>query len=455
VGPRIPRGGRRGFRGLVRTGTQRRAWGLRKRSGRPIDVFVGAPHRILFVDDEASILDGLQNLLRKQRHVWDMVFSLGGEAALAELRKGPFDVIVSDMRMPGMDGAALLTAVREAYPNVARIVLSGQAEREALARALPVAHQFLSKPCDGEILKIVIDRACKLQRLLQDETIRKAVGRLDALPSAAATYRELTETLADPDVGLNAVAAIVERDPAMSAKVLQLVNSAYFGLASKVTSVTQAMVYLGADTMKGLVLTSQVFSLVERPGTGGLSLELLQQHSLLTARLAKRLVTNPRMAEDAFTAGLLHDIGQIVLLVSLRDRYTALLRDAQKDSRPLHLVEDEHLGVSHAEVGAYLLGVWGLPFSVVEAVAYHHRPGLVDAGDREVLAAVHVADTIIEAGEENGAPTSGLDRAFLEASGWAAAVPKAREWTALTAVDGAGMPPLRGGRRRASGPRST
>lgn len=385
---------------------------------------MGGAHRILFVDDEVSILDGLQNLLHKQRHLWHMVFSQSGEAALAELQKAPFDVIVSDMRMPGMDGATLLTAVKESYPNVARIVLSGQAERDALIKALPVAHQFLSKPCDGEMLRVVIERACRLQRLLTDETIRTAIGKLDALPSAAATYHDLTQALASPDVGLTTVAAVVERDPAMAAKVLQLVNSAYFGLAQRVTSVAQAMVYLGADTMKGLVLTSQVFALAEQRQLPGLSVDALQEHSLMTARLAKRLVVNQRVADDAFTAGLLHDIGQIALSVSMPETYAEILR-ASRDL-PLHEAEHARLGVSHAEVGAYLLGVWGLPFSVVEAVAYHHRPSTVEAGDREVLAAVHVADTLVEAGD---AATTGVDVAFLEASGWASALPKAREWS--------------------------
>jgi putative nucleotidyltransferase with HDIG domain len=388
---------------------------------------MAAAHRILFVDDEVSILDGLKNLLHKQRHLWNMVFSASGEAALAELEKAPFDVIVSDMRMPGMDGAALLTAVKAAYPDVARIILSGQAEREAVIRALPVAHQFLSKPCDGESLRVVIERACRLQRLLTDGAIRTAIGKLDALPSAAATYQDLTQALADPNVGLGTVAAIVERDPAMSAKVLQLVNSAYFGLAQRVTSVSQAMVYLGADTMKGLVLTSQVFALAERARIPGLSIDALQQHSLMTARLAKRLVVNQRVGDDAFTAGLLHDIGQVALGVSMPEVYADILKAAREC--PLHEAEHARLGVSHAEVGAYLLGFWGLPFTVVEAVAYHHRPSAVDAGDREVLAAVHVADTLVDADDSEPGLTQGLDIAFLEASGWTSAVPRAREWS--------------------------
>ena len=388
------------------------------------------PYRVLFVDDDQAILDGLHNLLRKQHRVWDMVFVTSGAAALEALRLGPFDVIVSDMRMPGMDGATLLTAVKETHPNIARIILSGQSEREALVKALPLAHQFLSKPCDGAVLRIAIERTCRLQKLLHDETLRKAVGGLDALPSPSQTYRDLIDALSDSDIGLAAVAEIVERDPAMSAKVLQLANSAYFGLPKRVTSISQATMFLGADVIKGLVLTAQVFSTLGAHRPAGVSMDQFQSHSLMTARLAKHLVSDRAVADDAFTAALLHDIGQIAMAVGLREQFTAILRDSRGSRRPLQEVEYEHLGVSHAEVGGYLLGVWGLPFSIVEAVACHHRPGSIDSGDRDVLAAVHLAETVVEEGTAGpGAPAKdGLDHMFLEASGWTDAVPKARAW---------------------------
>jgi DNA-binding NtrC family response regulator len=157
---------------------------------------------ILFVDDEQQILDGLKDLLRKQRKQWTMVFALGGEAALRELQQQPFDVVVSDMRMPGMDGATLLTRVKELYPSSARIILSGHAERDSIVRALPVAHQFLNKPCDAALLRMVVERACELQRLLQNEKIRCLIGKLDKLPSVPHTYWELTRVAALPDVAL-------------------------------------------------------------------------------------------------------------------------------------------------------------------------------------------------------------------------------------------------------------
>jgi DNA-binding NtrC family response regulator len=166
--------------------------------------------RILFVDDDQNVLDGLQNLLRKQRREWDMAFVLTPAAGLQAMESASFDVVVTDMRMPVMDGAAFLEVVKERFPSVARIVLSGQAQREAVMRAVPVAHQYVSKPCDADQLRTIIDRVCNLQSLLHDERIRQVIGRVDRLPSLPRSYSELTQALARPDVGLAQLVAIVE-----------------------------------------------------------------------------------------------------------------------------------------------------------------------------------------------------------------------------------------------------
>ncbi len=376
--------------------------------------------RVLFVDDEQHVLDGLRDMLRKQRKHWEMVFAPGGQAALEELKKSPFDVVVSDMRMPVIDGAALLAQVKQLYPASARIILSGHAEREAVVRALPVAHQFLSKPCDAGLLRIVVERACELQTLLQNENIRQVIGKLDKLPSVPKTYWELTEAAARPDVIIDDLAAIVERDPAMTVKVLQLVNSGYFGLPQRITSVRHAAGYLGTELLKALALTAHAFGTTEVPTIEGFSLERLQRSSLQSARLAKKIATTVADANDAFTASMVHDIGQIVLSVGVPEIFAKVLRTSRKEKRPAHIFEREMLGVSHAEVGAYLLGFWGLPLSIVEAVAYHNTPGLLAEGPAQVLAAVHIADALICDRVDKTAPPSAevLDLEFLARAGY-------------------------------------
>ncbi len=387
--------------------------------------------RILFVDDDQNVLDGLQNLLRRQRQQWDMVFTLGAHAALEELQKGAsFDVVVSDMRMPGMDGAELLQRVKDEFPSTTRIVLSGHAEREAIARALPVAHQFLSKPCDAAVLRDVIGRTCDVNALINDATIRQVVGKIDKLPSAPRTYWELTQAIANPDVSVYDLATIVERDPAMSVKVLQLVNSAYFGLAQRVTSIQQAVKYLGVELLKGLALTAHVFA-IRLPKIDGFSVTRIQESSLLTARLCRSFLSAPKLAEEAFTAALVHDIGRIVIAAALPKQLAAVLRTARETGEELHVIERDLLGVSHAEIGAYLLGVWGLPFAIVEAVAHHHSPRRVTGGARDVLAALHVADALADTvcgGAAESPGESKLDLDFLEEAGLTHHLPR---WTAL------------------------
>jgi HD-like signal output (HDOD) protein/CheY-like chemotaxis protein len=382
--------------------------------------------RILFVDDEQNVLHGLQDILRRHRRQWDMVFALGGEAALAELERAPFDVVVSDMRMPGMDGATLLRRVQQEYPNVARLVLSGHAEREAVVRALPVAHQFLSKPCDAQVLRDVIERTCTLQTLLHDDTVRTIVGRLDRLPSVPRSYLELTNAITGTDGTLAKVGTIVEKDPAMSAKVLQLVNSAFFGNGQHITSVNRAVVYLGIELIQGLALSAEVFATLQGlPIDTSFSLDRLQEHSVITARLARRLVSDPKKADEAFAAAIVHDIGKIVLALSFGAHYGEVLRIADERRVAGQRMEKELLGVTHAEVGAYLLGMWGLPYSIVEAVAYHHTPRLA-TGAPEVVAAVHVADMLIDTmleGDTGPGESDLLDGVFLEEKGLAPMLP--------------------------------
>ncbi len=360
--------------------------------------------RILFVDDEPHVLEGIQSLLRRQRRVWEMHFALGGHAALEELEGRPFDVIVSDMLMPGMDGATLLQLVRERYPTVIRIVLSGHAEPAQVARVLAVSHRYLSKPCEGEALKLAIERACELREFVIDPVAREVVGRLATLPSAPDVYWELTRRISDPNAGPNDIADVVVRDPAMSAKVLQIVNSAYFGLAQRVTSVQQAVAYLGLELVRGLALSAQIFTLFERTTpVPSFDINRLQMHSLLTALLAQHLVEEPDRTDEAFVGGLLHDVGKLVLALGMPDKFAEAVACADATHTALASVEQRIFGVSHSAVGAYLLGVWGLPPSVVECAAHHHEPQEASPGFASLAAAVFVADLLAKHLETLGA----------------------------------------------------
>jgi len=216
--------------------------------------------RVLFVDDEPRILDGLKRMLRHMRDEWEMSFVESGEAALKVLESARFDVVVSDMRMPGMDGAELLTRVMERYPQIVRIVLSGHADKEMILKTVRPAHQYLSKPCDPEKLRSTVARASALRGLLADELLKQLVSQMSTLPSAPSLYNEVMNELRSGEGSVQRVGEIVSKDVGMTAKILQVVNSAFFGVPRHVESPAQAVSLLGLETIKALALSAQVFS---------------------------------------------------------------------------------------------------------------------------------------------------------------------------------------------------
>lgn len=384
--------------------------------------------KILFVDDESNALASVRDLLRLERHHWELAFANGGEAALEVLRAGDFDVIITDLRMPGMDGATLLHHVKREYPGIARIVLSGPADQDAIMSAAPVAQQFLSRPCEGSALTAAIERTCALHSLLNNGTIRDLVGKVGRLPSVPDVYWDLTHAVAGGNSCMSVITDIIERDPAMAAKILQLVNSAYFGLAVHITSIERAVTHLGLELVKGLALSANVFGLLDPSMTHPALLELHEQ-SLAGARLARAFAVGAANVDDVFTAAVLRDIGHVVLALGLPDRCEILARRTDRGGKPVHVVEQECLGVSHAEVGAYLLGLWGLPLSIVEAVAYHHSPSRATTGERSLLAMVHVADGLTNElwhRGDAGQTTEWLDAEFLQVAGVAHLLPRWR-----------------------------
>lgn len=354
--------------------------------------------RILFVDDEPNVLQGLQRMLRSMRNEWDMDFANSGEEALRKMEEAPFDVVVSDMRMPGMNGAQLLKEVARRYPDVVRIVLSGHSDREYILQLVTTTHQYLAKPCDAETIKDTVNRACALRDLLASKELSAVVSRIKSLPSLPSLYTRIIEILQSDDPSLQKIGEIVSEDIAMSAKVLQLVNSSFFGIARRISNPVQAVMFLGLETVKALVLSVQIFAKWESSKVKGFDIERLWHHSMMVGAMAKRLAETEQLStrevDEAFTAGLLHDVGKLILAASLPDIYQKVLVASKAQHIPLWQAEETAFGTSHAEVGAYLLGLWGLPTSIVEAVAWHHRPAECPARTFCPLTTVHVANAL-------------------------------------------------------------
>lgn len=356
--------------------------------------------KILFVDDEPSILQGLKRMLRGLRKEWDMSFAEGGEAALEMLANESFNAVVSDMRMPGMDGAQLLGEVKKLHPESIRFILSGYSEQELIMRSVGSSHQFLAKPCEPEVLKSALTQAFSLHDTLASDSLRSLVANMTSLPSLPVIYNAVVAKVQDEDSSLADIGELIEQDPGMTAKILQLVNSAYFGLSRQITSPIEAVNFLGIETVKGLVLLEGVFSQFDSNVVKALSLDNLRSNSILCGTLARNIARaefeDDALVNQAYLGGLLHNIGSLALAANASDDCIKVREMMMQEKIGLSEAEGEIFGTTHAEVGAYMLGLWGLVDNVVASVAFHHIPENFNSNQFSPATAVYIASTAIE-----------------------------------------------------------
>ncbi len=270
------------------------------------------------------------------------------------------------------------------------------------------------------MLLSVIQRSLALDAWLSTDELRSITPKLQRLPSLPSTYFEVLKQVESPSASVQNIGDVISRDPAVTARLLQVVNSAAFSLHQKVTDPIDAVSLLGVEMVKSLILCLQVFSQNDSAKRAGLSFDQLWEHSVQVARIAREITLiesrDARLANNAFTAGLLHDVGRIVLASNLPDDYAAVVATARKEGRPYYEAEMTRFGVTHSHVGAYLLGMWGMPAPLVEAAALHHVPTQSFTPEFSVLTAVHVADVL--AHEQNprkdGVPLPTMDLLHLK-----------------------------------------
>ena len=369
------------------------------------------------------VLNGLQRTLRKMRGEWEMTFTSSSKEALDILGSGSFDVIVSDLRMPEMDGMQLLAEVKSKHPQVVRIILSGQVEQESTFKSVQVAHQSLSKPCDADILKHTLNKLFGLRNLLEDESIKRIVSQTETLPSLPEVYTEVISELQSSDPSVQKVAEIISADLAMTAKILQVVNSAFFGLVRKINNPKEAVMLLGTETIKALVLSVKIFSQFNHKKFAWFNFDELFNHSMSVSMFAQTISKQEHLDQtlvnNSLMAGMFHDLGKLILVTSFQEPYQKVLMEAGKTRQNLWDLEIERFGTSHAEIGAYLMGLWGLEYPVIEAIAFHHRPGKSLSNSTGLLTAVHFGDAFDrlkkdpnDLNGENGLRQ--LDRGYLD-----------------------------------------
>jgi|HubBroStandDraft_6_1064221.scaffolds.fasta_scaffold113790_2 HD-like signal output (HDOD) protein/CheY-like chemotaxis protein len=385
----------------------------------------------MFVDDEDRILDGLRRSMHTMRAEWSMRFANSGPEALLQLAMEPADVVISDMRMPTMDGAQLLAEVKRLYPQAIRFILSGHSESESIIRATRSAHRYLSKPCDAQALKVAIARAANLRTLLNNDALAAMVGSVDTLPTPPTAYMQLRDLLRDPEAAIADVVDVLQRDIGLTAKVVKLANSGFFGSRQPVQSIERAVSIVGTDAISALVLGKELYD-THAPVNPGFSLERLGQHSFEVAAWARAVALHEGLpqgvAERAFLAGVLHDIGRLIFAMSTAGPQA--MRSAERAGDGA-LQSVAH----HAAAGAYLLGLWAFPESIVEAVLWHHSPSRSGESELGMAGLVHIGDLLAHERDPGSRGPRQAESGYLQALGLAERWPT---WLALRAETASG-----------------
>jgi putative nucleotidyltransferase with HDIG domain len=385
---------------------------------------------ILFIALSPGDSERIRDGLRETTDIWRLEFVSSVRQGLTALGQTEFDAAIVDLTAPGIDAPGLFKTMMESSPGTLRLGLVTPPEREAIQQVRAAVHQLLTKPCDAKVLTAVLARAFAAQEFLSDENLKRLAGGIRSLPVLPAIYTELMQELKSEDPSLERAGEIVAKDMALTTKILTLVNSAFFGLGRPIAHPSEAAVFLGTETLRALVLSLQVFSQFSQVQLKEFSVENLWKHSWTTGVLARRLCefeeAGRATTDEAFIAGLLHDVGKLVLAANHPAQLEENIRQARQKGLTLWEQEYQVYNASHAELGGYLLGAWGLPSGVVDAVTFHHRPGHARLQKFSALTAVHAANTLGKKGPSecglNPQPVSveylrGLDLAE-RAEGW-------------------------------------
>lgn len=348
---------------------------------------------LLFVDDEQPILRSLHRLFRETDH--SCFFAESGKEALAVLEKNEIELIVSDMRMPGMNGHELLKIVKERYPGTMRLILSGYAQEQEIFRAIMdgSAKMYLLKPWNNENLLHTVDSILKSMEMLRNKKLLDKIEQMDRLPTLSSVYHRLCKMI-EQEAEIKHLVPLIEGDPVIAGKVLQFANSAFVGI--RTGSIQQAIAYLGLSVLKSIVLASSILDSSPTDTATLVRQESLWKHASLTNKILLSFCSQllkRKVPDEWAAAGLLHDIGKIVLLKQYNSQYLTLYGQlVESENMEFMERETEVFGISHPEIGGYLLNWWQLPYPIVEAALFHHMPLAAPVINKEVVSLVHLSD---------------------------------------------------------------
>ncbi|MBV5317678.1 MAG: HDOD domain-containing protein [Desulfobulbaceae bacterium] len=356
---------------------------------------------VLFVDDEQKILNGLRRMLYPLQNDWNMLFVDSGAKGIEILEQTHVTVLISDMRMPLMNGFELLQTAHQRFPEVIRVMLTGQTDIQTFCEVSTISHYFLWKPTKFEDLKALLDKIRDLDVFIHDEKLLQLLGGITSLPSMPLLFDHLVELVENEETDISKIAEVINKDIAMTAQIFRLVNSTFFSLPRPIETVQEAVSHLGLDILRQLVLGKHFFSRCGEQERATCKLDELWQHSLNTATLAKAIAEDgdesAESSNNAYLAGLLHEFG-CLLTEYFPKIYTEVHRGAQQPEGNPAATNPEGVATNYAAIGGYLTALWGLPHTITRAISQQHNilPTPEKCKGSKALESVRHADLICQ-----------------------------------------------------------
>lgn len=354
--------------------------------------------KVLFLDDDTSVLDGLKRIMFSQKSIWEMDFFAEPGQALQAVEKNRYDVVISDLQMSEMNGVEFLEQVQTFSPETIRFILTGVIDHPLHSQAMRTAHQVIGKPCRPEVIKGLIQRAFQLKAQLETSELASVLTRVQSLPSLPEAHQKVLDYLSSSSANPRGLGKLISEDVGMSAKIMQIANSAYYDRPGKIHNPVQAVVFLGMKTVEAMVLTVGIFSRLDRKIAAEFSISSLQAHCVRVGVLARTIAMDlqlpPETTDQASMAGILHDAGKIVMLSQFTDKFTDSIQRSRRSNISLCLAEKQLFGFSHAELGALLMQLWTLPGDIIESTAFHYQPWRLHQADPESVNILSLPDVI-------------------------------------------------------------
>jgi len=348
--------------------------------------------KILFVDDEKQILKSLRRVFFKSEY--NCFYADSGEKALKILNEYNINLIISDVRMPEMDGFELLKKVKDDYPEVIRLILSGYSKKEDVVDALGknLMRTYLQKPWNNSELLNIIRKVFEFEDIIADEKLLEYFNNLESLPTVPEIYIKINKMI-DENESAEHISKEIEKDQSLSVTILKIANSAFYD--NNIGSVKQAIMYVGLTNLKNIILSNSVFN-----STNLDNMKDLWKHALLTNKIAgfiyKKILLK-KIPELYSSAGLLHDIGRVVIMDYFENEnrnMNILLNNNPVDLKIRIQYENKMIGFDHVKIGGYLLNWWGIPYPIIETAMFHHDPLNDVVINKEIVSVIHLANIL-------------------------------------------------------------